>query len=106
MRVWLDDLRPAPQGLDVQVRTAAEAVALLRQGGVSMISLDHDLGEPANGTGYEVARWIEEHAFRWSQGDAEGPPPLAWAIHSQNPVGQQNMTRALRNTTRFWRGRT
>ena len=42
-RVWLDDIRPMPAGFGVHARTAAEAVALLRQGGVSLISLDHDL---------------------------------------------------------------
>jgi len=105
MRVWLDDLRTPSAGFDIHARTADEAIALFKGGNVSLISLDHDLGEPANGTGYEVARWIEEHAFRWSQGEPDGLPPLAWRIHSQNPVGLQNMTRALQNATRFWQAR-
>lgn len=102
MNVWLDDVRPMPPGFDVQVRTAAEAIALLQRGDVRLVSLDHDLGDAANGTGYEVARWIEEHAFRWVQGDEDGLPPLEWRIHSQNPVGLHNMLQALRKATRFW----
>ena len=69
---------------------------------MTLISLDHDLGEEANGTGYEVARWIEEDAFRWCQGESTGLPPLQWAVHSQNPVGFGRMTQALRNADRFW----
>jgi Cyclic-phosphate processing Receiver domain len=105
MRVWLDDLRPAPPGFDVHVTTANEAIALLKTGSVTHLSLDHDLGDPANGTGYEVARWVEEHAFRWAEQAADGLPPLTWNIHSQNPVGVENMTRAMRNADRFWRTR-
>jgi hypothetical protein len=102
MKVWLDDIRPMPPGFDVHVRTAGEAIALLRRGGVRLISLDHDLGDAPNGTGYEVAKWIEEGAFRRSQGEPDGLSPLAWQVHSRNPVGLGNMTRALRNADRFW----
>src|SRR3954471_21060460 len=101
MRVWLDDVRPCPPGF-AHVRTAKEAIALLSTGQVTFISFDHDLGEPENGTGYEVACWVEEHAFRWSQREPDGLPPLEWVIHSQNPVDVENMTRALRNADRFW----
>lgn len=102
MKVWLDDLRPMPSGFDVHARTAAEAICLLVAGGVSEISLDHDLGEESNGTGYEVAKRIEEGAFRWGQGEPGGLPPLKWSIHSQNPVGLENMTLALRKADQFW----
>ncbi len=91
-----------PAGFDVHARTAAEAIALLEQGVVCLISLDHDLGDPENGAGYEAARWIEEHAFRWFQGEPDGLPPLEWRIHSRNPVGLQNMLLALQNAARFW----
>lgn len=42
MKVFLDDIRPAPAGW-VLVKTAEEALALLRGGEVTEISLDHDL---------------------------------------------------------------
>ena len=102
MKVWLDDLRPMPSAFYVHARTATEAIRLLATGGVTEISLDHDLGEEDNGTGYEVARWIEEAAFRWGRGEDGGLPPVKWAIHSQNPVGLGKMTQALRNAERFW----
>jgi hypothetical protein len=102
MRVWLDDLRDMPFDFDHHARTAAEAIQLLATGAVQRISLDHDLGDEGNGTGYEVAKWIEAKAFAWSQGDENGLPPLEWSIHSQNPVGLKNITQALRNADRFW----
>ncbi len=102
MNVWLDDLREMPPGFDRHARTAAEGIALLKTGTVSRISLDHDLGDADNGTGYEVAKWIEERAFAWAHGDSSGLPPLAWSVHSQNPVGVGNMTLALRNADRYW----
>lgn len=63
MKVWLDDERPVPLGW-VGARSAHEAIALLRTGQVPHLSLDHDLGDdPALGTGYDVACFVEAEAF-------------------------------------------
>ncbi|WP_407829907.1 cyclic-phosphate processing receiver domain-containing protein [Vibrio vulnificus] len=35
-------------------------MALLKQGTVTEISLDHDLGDDEHSTGYDVVLWIEE----------------------------------------------
>lgn len=59
MKVFLDDLRIAPDGW-VHVYWPDEAIALLKTGDVEEISLDHDLGDDARGTGYDVIIWIEE----------------------------------------------
>jgi hypothetical protein len=96
MKLWLDDLRPAPDGW-TWVTTAPAAIERLGAGGVLEVSLDHDLGEdPAAGSGYDVAMFIEEAAFHGRLGR------VAWAIHSANPVGRQRMTRALENAERWW----
>ena len=105
MRVCLDDDRPMPTGFDVHARTAAEAIALLKQGDVGLISLDQNLGGGANGTGYEVVRWIREHARQWSLQEPEGLAPLEWRIHSRNPIGILLMWFALRKANRFWKAR-
>ena len=98
IRLWLDDLRAAPEGWH-HARTAAEAIALLAAGGVVEVSLDHDLGdEPGVGSGYDVACWIEQHAM---QGTLQR---LDWRIHSANPVGRKKMKAALESAERFWRG--
>jgi hypothetical protein len=96
IHLWLDDERPAPAGWQ-HVRTAAEAIAALRAGGVVEISLDHDLGEDSAGTGYDVACAIEREA---AEGGLAG---LRWRIHSANPVGRAKMEAALRSAERWWR---
>jgi hypothetical protein len=94
VRVYLDDLRPMPEGFDVVVRTCEEVIALLKTGHVTFLSLDHDLGTEE--TGYTVAKWIEQAAFEGTLA------ALEWAIHSANPVGRQNIEAALRSAQRCW----
>ena len=69
-----------------------DAISRLRTGNVDVLFLDHDLGgtgqpeRSGDDTGYEVARWLERNPkFQ----------PKTIVIHSLNPVGQQNMKRAL-----------
>lgn len=98
MRLWLDDIRPAPPGWE-WARSAARAIKLLAAGGVVEISLDHDLGsdfEPPVATGYDVAAWIEEQAH------AGTLAPLRWAVHSANPVGAARIRQAMENADRDW----
>ena len=59
MKVYLDDERQTPEGWH-RVYWPEEAIALLKQGKVTEISLDHDLGDDEHGTGYDVVLWIEE----------------------------------------------
>lgn len=97
MIVFLDDIRPTPEGFTHRVYTAQEAIALLKTGQVEHISLDHDLGdETIVGNGYKVACWIEQAAF------FKHIPRLTWAIHSANAVGRDNMTKALANADKLW----
>ncbi len=99
MRVWLDDCRlPNPiHAWDKWAKTAHEAIELLKTGKVEVISLDHDLGDATvTGTGYDVAKFIEEAAFHNTL------PQLHWSLHTANPVGRQNMKRALDNAERYW----
>ncbi len=95
IKVWLDDVRPVPEGFDLWVKNSKEAIEALKKGGVSLISLDHDLGEES-GTGYDVAKFIEEMAFR---GDMS---PMEIRVHSANPVGAMNMMRCVKNARKFW----
>ena len=90
MRLYLDDLRVTPRDFDRRVYTAAEAIAAIEAGGVTLISFDHDLGPEDAGTGYDVARWIEEQAHT----DPDFVVP-DWRVHSANPVGAGNIHRAM-----------
>ena len=95
MKIWLDDERPMPEGYDRHVRTSAEAIAMLKSEAVTAISLDHDLGE-TGGTGYEVACFIEEGAFRGALS------PIEVNIHSANPVGRDRMAQAIHRAKQYW----
>lgn len=97
MKVWLDDLRPMPEGFDRHVFSAKEAIALIETRRVTFISLDHDLGDSdAHGTGYDVALFIEAAAFTGKL------PRLGWAVHSGNVIGAKNMRTALESANRYW----
>ena len=95
-KVWLDDERPMPSDFHMHVKTATEAIAVLESMPVSVISLDHDLGEGSAGTGYEVATYIEQSAYNGTI------DPIEVRIHSANPVGRQNMAAAIANAQRYW----
>ena len=84
MKVFLDDERATPEGW-VRVYWPDEAVALLQTGQVTEISLDHDLGDDARGTGYDVVLWIEEAVH------LRGFVPPRMQVHSANPAARARM---------------
>ena len=84
MRLFLDDERPVPDGW-VRVRWPDEVIALLEAGGVSEVSLDHDLGDDRRGTGYDVLLWIEEAVA------VRGFTPPKLHVHSANSSARLKM---------------
>jgi hypothetical protein len=91
MHLWLDDLRPAPDGW-VWAKSALEAIRILDAETVECISLDHDLGDTAvpEMTGYNVALHLAQRAF-------DGKPiPGAVFIHTANPVGRERIEGVIR----------
>jgi hypothetical protein len=88
MKLYLDDVREAPSGWH-RVYWPDEAIALLQQGDVTEVSLDHDLGDDARGTGYDVVAWIEEAVV------TRGFKAPRIFIHSANPVGRDRMLRGI-----------
>lgn len=96
MRVWLDDVRKKPSDFDIHIYDAEYAIKVLRKGIVTHMSFDHDLGDESEMTGYAVARAIEEMAYH------KQIPRLTWAIHSANPVGRENIRRAMEAADKYW----
>lgn len=94
MRVFLDDERETPPGW-LRARWPDEVITLLEAGGVTELSLDHDLGDDARGTGYDVIRWIEEAvAVR------EFVPPTI-SVHSANSSARERMLLGIESITRL-----
>jgi len=90
MRLWVDDLRPAPSedAAWVHMVSSEAAIAQLdwwRSYGVPVeeVSLDHDLG--GDDTSMPVVDWMREHDC-W---------PDEVTVHTANPVGRENLLRAL-----------
>lgn len=98
MKLWIDDLRPAPDGY-VWVKSVNEAKTIISyiQNGfliglyddtLDEISLDYDAGDFATEGGdyIEILNWLErvQNRFAW-------PLKCKFHIHSMNPVGVQNM---------------
>ena len=93
INIYLDDLRICPEGF-VIARTYEEAVSLLENNKVGILSLDHDLGEDASGdirkSGYDLVKYICENDC-----DIE-----EIYIHTDNSVGRANMLETLKAAIR------
>lgn len=82
MKIWVDDLRPAPIEFNLQVLASQTAIGWLdwakRKGMVvEILSLDHDLG--GEDTTRPIVLWMIENEF-W---------PVEVRVHSANPVGRE-----------------
>jgi len=94
-KLWHDDVRRPPDDSWLWARTNEEAMAILRTGGVTEISLDYDLGledvdpdsegayrrvgSSPNGTGLDLARWMCDH----------DSVPAKVSVHSWNAAGAE-----------------
>jgi hypothetical protein len=85
MKIYLDDVRPTREGF-VRCFWPDEVIELLKTREVRVLSLDHDLGDDARGTGYDVLLWLEGEMHE----DETFPLPVI-LVHSANPVGRQKM---------------
>lgn len=109
MKLWVDDIRNAPDDTWTVARTVTSAINALVMFEPEVISLDHDISHqvhvdelsrpfPCSETFLPVAQFIAEKAL------ASARPPDASAykiydpkvvLHTSNPVGAKNMEQAL-----------
>ena len=106
MKIWVDDVRPAPKGYVwchsvLQTIRFIEMVERVKSVGeskshnaddivkwkIELIDIDHDAGDFAElgGDYIKILDWLEETGRRY---------PIH--IHSMNPVGIENMRRIIR----------
>lgn len=88
MKLWLDDVREAPEGW-FRVTSSAAALAYLRYESdkLEAISLDHDLG--LWDTGMPVAEALAKNVDKLFH--------IRVYVHSMNPVGAERMKQVLRD---------
>lgn len=95
VKIWLDDMREAPSGYVHchSVNEAKSKIALCEKNNmkISVIDCDHDLGDYAadGGDGIKLIDWLTERETFY---------PIK--LHTQNPVGRENMQRTI---DRYWR---
>ena len=90
MKIWVDDIRPAPEGY-VWVDTTNKAKNMIMYfedvgNPIGLVDIDHDAGDyAADGGDYvKILDWLEETGRNY---------PIR--IHSANPVGVANMRRII-----------
>ncbi len=106
MKLWIDDVRPAPEGYvwcksvneakEAIVNAQAKFVRLWKQGindeslHIDLIDIDHDAGDYVSDGGdyIKLLDWLE-----WLY-DGKGTY-TKFRIHSMNPVGVENMRRII-----------
>lgn len=95
-RIWLDDVRPMPEGFNIHCKSSKECLDFLFSINyqADLISFDHDLGE--NDTSIPVAEVLETYAYHGNIN------PIKWQIHSANPVGRRNLEVILRRADKYW----
>lgn len=99
MKLWLDDIVPAPKGW-ILFKTAPEMIKFLQnnKNRVQEISLDHDLGIGYGcGTGYDILTWIE---LQVNIDDNFVLPKINF--HTNNPVAYRRMQGILISIYRFY----
>ena len=91
MKIWVDDVRPAPNDEYIWVDTVNKAKNMIMyfedvENPIKLIDIDHDAGDyAADGGDYiKLLDWLEETGRRY---------PIR--IHSANPVGVVNMRRII-----------
>ena len=87
INLYVDDIRRCPNDF-VVARNYDEAIELLNNKKINILSLDHDLGIDEHGVeknGYDIVKYICER----------GISPKKIYIHTDNVVGRDNMYHTL-----------
>lgn len=84
-KMFIDDERFPVDDSFIIVRNSSQAIEYVMSHGIpSFISFDHDLGE--NDTSIIFINWLINHIL-----DNEIIPTFEFYVHSQNPIGVENI---------------
>lgn len=100
IKIWVDDIRPAPDGY-IHCRSVNETKAAIHQyerdfnDDTILISLDYDSGDYFNDGGdyIKILEWLEEEGIV--------DTGYFFHLHTRNPVGAKNMRRIIQRNR--WR---
>jgi len=83
MFLYVDDIRTPMSDDWVIARNYKDAIDLIKNNNINIISLDHDLGEAKSG--YDIAKFLVENSIKIEQIN----------IHTANPVGRDNIKQLI-----------
>lgn len=91
MKVWVDDLRIAPEGYE-WCKSTNDALRLIVVNieAIEEIHLDHDMGGNFGGDAINILNELERKSHI-SEAFAESVRKIIFKIHTANPVGAANM---------------
>ena len=92
MKIWVDDVRPMPQGYDIHCQSVNDAIGTIEYinmkqiVNIELLDLDHDAGDfrKDGGDYIKILDWLEEKDIS-----------IPIRIHSGNIVGRQNMEKII-----------
>lgn len=98
-KLFIDDERFPLDASSVVVRSSKEAIDYVKLQGVpSHIDFDHDLG--GEDTSMVFVKWFIEMLL---DGDIKLPDSFTYAVHSQNPVGVNNIKAKMDGIIKYLR---
>jgi hypothetical protein len=91
MKLWVDDIRPAPEGY-ILCRSTNEALRLIVANidKIKTINLDHDMGDTFGGDAINILTELERKSYR-DENFKQEVDKITFKLHSMNPVGVENM---------------
>ncbi len=96
MKLWVDDIRPAPEGW-YQARSVnvAKEMILANWENIEILSIDYDSGDynKFGGDYINILKWLEEEEHKTNKKIVTFPIH----IHSMNSVGAQNMRNIIQH---------
>jgi len=98
-KIWFDDNRKPPDDSWIWAQTSYDCFVILSRhmttpAPIDEISFDHDLGDQDRSI--HVANYIEHLAKH------DAHPRIKWSIHSQNPVGRDQLLMTMQKCDDFW----
>lgn len=96
MKLWVDDIRPAPEGwCQAHSVNAAKEMILANYPDIDGISLDHDssIYNQFGGDYINILKWLEEEEHKKNKKIVTFPIH----IHSMNSVGVENMRNIIQH---------
>jgi len=102
-RLFIDDERWPTTPDWIIARTPLQAIQAFENYGMPYeIAFDHDLGVSSDGTKMEVMEFVNYLWHLAEEGKLIFPSDFKYSIHSQNPIGAENIRSKMDQLIRYY----